>query len=180
MRTMSKVVRYTDDERAQAKSALVMPRHELDDIDLKVLTALQSNGRMTNVELSRRIGISAPPSLRRVRTLERKGYIRGYHADIDPKMLGFNVVAFVNVGLISQAEQELRAFKKHLNGWHIVREAYSLQGEFDYLLRCVGRDLIELQSFVADILLTTSNVKTVKTSLLFEVVKKDVGLPICP
>ena len=180
MRIVSKINRYTDGERQQAKSALVGVRHELDNIDMKTLAALQSNGRMTNVELSRHIGISAPPSLRRMRALEKEGYIRGYHADIDPKKLGYSVAAFVHVGLVSQAEHELKAFKVHLNDWRIVREAYALQGEFDYLLECLARDLKELQSFVADILLTTSNVKSVKTSLLFEVAKKDAGVPIYP
>ncbi len=177
---MSRVVRYTEEQQVQAKNSVFMPRHEIDDVDLKLLAALQNDGRQTNIELSRQAGVTAPPCLRRVRTLERKGIIRGYHADIDPKKLGFDVVAFVHVGLVSQAERELATFKKHVNGWRIVREAYALQGETDYLLRCVARDLAELQSFVTDVLLATPNVKTVKTSLLFEVVKINAGLPIYP
>jgi DNA-binding Lrp family transcriptional regulator len=113
-----------------------------------------------------------------VRTLEENGLIRGYHAVVDPKKLGFNVIAFAYVGLCSQAEAELRVFTKLVRGWRTVREAYALQGEVDYLLKCVTRDLTEFQSFVTDILLTTPNVRTAKTSILFDTVKMDAGVPL--
>jgi len=176
--TMYRIVRYTDTEKAAAKNAVIMPRHEVDHVDLKLLVALQDNGRWTNVELSRFAGITAPPCLRRIRTLEERGIIRGYHADIDPKKLGFSVTAFVHVGLTSQTQRELEVFGKHLHSWRIVREAYALQGEVDFLLKCVARDLSELQSFLTDVLLATANVKHVKTSVLFNVVKKAASVPI--
>ena len=78
-----------------------MPGAKLDEIDRKILAELQGDGRMTNVELASRVGISAPPCLRRVRTLEEQGYIRGYHADVDPRLLGFEVQVFASVGLVS-------------------------------------------------------------------------------
>jgi hypothetical protein len=87
-------------------------RIKLDDIDRRILRDLQDNGRITNVELARRAGISAPPCLRRVRVLEDAGYIRGYHADLEPKALGFNVTVFAQVGLESQAEADLEAFEQ--------------------------------------------------------------------
>ena len=83
-----------------------MEHHKLDSIDLRILSELQNNGRITNVELSRRAKITAPPCLRRMRALEKAGYIRGYHADLDPKHLGYEVGAFVYVGLASQAEAD--------------------------------------------------------------------------
>ena len=81
-----------------------MASTRLDPIDRKILAELQADGRMTNVELAKRVGISAPPCLRRVRTLEENGYIRGYHADVDAHELGFEVQVFANVGLASQAD----------------------------------------------------------------------------
>src|SRR5260221_5546974 len=88
-----------------------MRREKLDKIDLGILADLQADGRMTNVDLAERAGISAPPCLRRVRALERAGVIRGYHADISPASLGYNVTVFAQVGLASQTEQDLRAFQ---------------------------------------------------------------------
>ena len=87
-----------------------MRRLKLDKIDRHLLRDLQADGRITNVELARRAGISAPPCLRRVRALEEAGYVRGYHADIEPRLLGYNVTVFAQVGLTSQAEPDLQAF----------------------------------------------------------------------
>ena len=82
-----------------------MRRIKLDKIDRRILRDLQANGRMTNVDLARRAGISAPPCLRRVRALEEAGFIRGYHADVNPEALGYGVTVFAQVGLSSQAER---------------------------------------------------------------------------
>src|SRR6476659_4959130 len=110
---------------------------KLDAIDLRILSELQANGRITNVELSRRARITAPPCLRRMRALEKAGYIRGYHADLDPKRLGFEVSAYVFVGLSSQAEGDLKRFEEQVRSWPEVRECYMLSGEVDFLLKCV-------------------------------------------
>ena len=88
-----------------------MQKVKLDRIDRRILADLQDDGRMTNVELARRAGISAPPCLRRVRALEEAGFVRGYHAELDPASLGFNVTVFAQVGLNSQAESDLKAFE---------------------------------------------------------------------
>jgi DNA-binding Lrp family transcriptional regulator len=94
----------------------------LDPIDRKILAELQADGRMTNVELAKRVGISAPPCLRRVRTLEEAGYIKGYHAEVDARELGFEVQVFAMVGLQSQAESDLSAFEEQCRNWPLVRE----------------------------------------------------------
>jgi DNA-binding Lrp family transcriptional regulator len=106
-----------------------MPGHKLDQIDRQILSELQADGRMTNVELARRVGISAPPCLRRVRTLEEAGYIRGYHADVDARSLGFEVQVFAMVGLLRQAEGDLAAFEQRCRDWPLVRECHMLNGE---------------------------------------------------
>ncbi len=149
----------------------------LDPIDRKILAELQADGRMTNVELARRVGISAPPCLRRVRTLEEAGLIRGYHADVNARELGFEVQVFVMVGLDSQAESELSAFEQRCRDWPLVRECHMLNGEVDFILKCVAPDLSSFQSFLTGRLLTTPNVASVKTSLVIRGAKDDPGVP---
>ena len=112
-----------------------MAAHKLDAIDRKILAELQANGRMTNVELASRVGISAPPCLRRVRSLEEQGFIQGYHAAVDSRALGFEVQVFVMVGLQSQAEADLTAFEKRCARWSLVRECHMLNGEVDFILK---------------------------------------------
>ncbi len=112
----------------------------LDAIDRRILSTLQQEGRITNVELSRRAGISAPPCLRRVRVLEEKGYIRGYHADLDPRRLGWEITFFAIVGLDSQKEAVLSAFEELVATWPEVRECHMIRGGGDFLLKLVARD----------------------------------------
>ena len=154
-----------------------MATTRLDPIDRKILAELQADGRMTNVELARRVGISAPPCLRRVRALEEAGLIQGYHAEVDARELGFEVQVFVMVGLDSQAESELRAFEEHCNGWPLVRECHMLNGEVDFILKCVAPDLSTFQSFLTGVLLSTENVASVKTSLVIRGAKDEPGVP---
>ena len=112
----------------------------LDAIDRRILAELQVDGRMTNVELARLAGISAPPCLRRVRRLEEAGLIRGYHADSDPQKLGWEITFFAIVGLDSQKEAVLAAFEQLVAGWPEVRECHMIRGGGDFLLRLVARD----------------------------------------
>ena len=154
-----------------------MPGTKLDEIDRKILAELQADGRMTNVELARRVGISAPPCLRRVRTLEEQGFIRGYHADVDPRELGFEVAVFAMVGLHSQAEADLTAFERRCRDWPLVRECHMLNGEIDFILKCVAPDLSSFQSFLTGELLKAENVATVKTSLVIRCAKDQPGVP---
>jgi DNA-binding Lrp family transcriptional regulator len=136
----------------------------LDAIDRKILKELQDDGRMTNVELANRVGISAPPCLRRVRALEEAGYIKGYRALLDQKLLGFEVTVFAMVHLSSQAESDLQAFEAFVRDEPLVRECWMLSGEIDFVLKCVAPDLKTLQGFV-DTLTAAPHVRNVKTSL---------------
>ena len=154
-----------------------MPATRLDLIDRMILAELQADGRMTNVELARRVGISAPPCLRRVRTLEEQGYIRGYHADINPRELGFEVQVFAMVGLQRQAEVDLSAFEDCCRAWPLVRECHMLNGEVDFILKCVAPDLSTFQSFLTSELTTADNVGSVKTSLVIRGAKDEPGVP---
>jgi DNA-binding Lrp family transcriptional regulator len=154
-----------------------MPGSKLDPIDRKILAELQADGRMTNVELAKRVGISAPPCLRRVRTLEEAGYIRGYHAEVDPRSLGFEVQVFAMVGLQSQAEADLAAFEDRCNEWSLVRECHMLNGEVDFILKCVAPDLSTFQTFLTEKLTAADNVVSVKTSLVIRGAKDEPGVP---
>lgn len=154
-----------------------MPGAKLDEIDRMILAELQADGRMTNVELASRVGISAPPCLRRVRTLEVQGYIRGYHADVDPRELGFEVQVFAMVGLVSQAEVDLSAFEARCQDWPLVRECHMLNGEVDFILKCVAPDLRSFQTFLTEKLTSAPNVASVKTSLVIRGAKDEPGVP---
>ena len=154
-----------------------MPHTKLDPIDRKILAELQSDGRMTNVELSQRVGISAPPCLRRVRTLEELGFIEGYHADVNTRNLGFEVQVFAMVGLHSQAESDLVEFENRVQDWPLVRECHMLNGEIDFILKCVAPDLSTFQDFLTRELTSAPNVASVKTSLVIRCGKDEPGVP---
>ncbi|SFP80410.1 Lrp/AsnC family transcriptional regulator [Tranquillimonas alkanivorans] len=154
-----------------------MPGHKLDPIDRKILSELQADGRMTNVELARRVGISAPPCLRRVRTLEEAGLIRGYHAQVNSRALGFEVQVFAMVGLQSQAEVDLSRFEQRCRDWPLVRECHMLNGEVDFILKCVAPDLSTFQTFLTEQLTAAENVASVKTSLVIRNAKEQPGVP---
>ena len=125
-------------------------RARLDATDWRILKELQSNGRISNVDLARKVGISPPPCLRRVRALEQAGMIAGYFGMLDEKSVGFEVIAFAMVGLHSQAEADLRTFENRVLAWPLVRECYMLSGEADFLLKCVAPDLTAFQDFVIE------------------------------
>ncbi|HEX3952587.1 MAG TPA: Lrp/AsnC family transcriptional regulator [Stellaceae bacterium] len=149
----------------------------LDRIDRQILQLLQEDGRMTNIEVARRVGISPPPCLRRVRALEAAGLIRGYHADLVPEALGFAVTVFAQIGLASQAESDLRAFEALVATWPEVREAHMLAGETDFLLKIVARDWDSYQHFLSERLTAAPNVNQVKSALMLRVSKAAHGIP---
>ncbi|QCI79630.1 Lrp/AsnC family transcriptional regulator [Hankyongella ginsenosidimutans] len=155
-----------------------MSRGRLDEIDRRILASLQENGRMTNVEVAERAGITAPPCLRRVRALEESGIIRGYHADVDPAALGYTITVFALVSLKSQAEDDLQAFEQHIAKLPEVRECFMLNGEIDFVLRVVAQDLQSFQRFLTSNLTPAPNVASVKTSLVIRKSKNDPGVPI--
>ena len=150
----------------------------LDTIDWKILKELQGDGRMTNVELARRVGISAPPCLRRVRSLEENGIILGYRALLDEKVLGYEITVFAMVSLASQAEADLNAFEDRVKSWPIVRECWMLSGEVDFLMKCVAPDLKTFQTFVIEKLTAAPNVDGVRTSLTLRQVKNEPIVPM--
>ena len=151
---------------------------KLDTVDRQILSDLQEDGRMTNVDLAKRAGISAPPCLRRVRVLEEEGIIRGYHADIDAESLGYTVQVFAFVGLTSQAEADLQQFEEMVSAWPQVRECHMLMGETDFLLKIAAHDWDDFQKFLTSRLTPAPNVSHVKTALAIRSAKNMPGVPI--
>jgi DNA-binding Lrp family transcriptional regulator len=149
----------------------------LDAIDRHILRELQNDGRITNVELARRVGISAPPCLRRMRALELAGYVKGYRGLLDEKLLGYEVTVFAMVHLSSQAEADLKAFEDFVRKEPLVRECWMLSGEIDFILKCVAPDLKTFQAFVAE-LTAAPHVRNVKTSLTLRNSKDAAMVPM--
>jgi DNA-binding Lrp family transcriptional regulator len=155
-----------------------MARAKLDRIDRRILTDLQDSGRMTNVDLAERAGISAPPCLRRVRALERAGIIKGYHADLSAEALGYSVAVFALVGLKSQAETDLKAFGDLMAEWPEVRECHMLTGQDDFLLKIVAETWDDYQKFLTTRLTSAPNVSHVKSMMVLRTPKQLPGVPI--
>jgi DNA-binding Lrp family transcriptional regulator len=153
-------------------------RAKLDKIDRRILRELQDDGRMTNVDLAERVGLSAPPCLRRVRALEEAGVIRGYHAELSPASLGYNITVFAQVGLSSQADSDLRAFMKLVEAWPQVRECHMMAGETDFLLKVVAEDWEAYETFLTKQLTTAPNVSNVKSALSIRTAKQLPGVPV--
>ncbi|MBV9841960.1 MAG: Lrp/AsnC family transcriptional regulator [Sphingomonadaceae bacterium] len=150
----------------------------LDAIDRVILSELQADGRITNVELARRAGLTAPPCLRRVRALEEAGVIDSYHAKLIGAALGYGITVFALVSLRSQAEADLRGFEAHVTALPEVRECHMLNGEIDFILKIVAHDLQTFQSFLTSRLTTAPNVASVKTSLVIRTAKEEIGVPV--
>lgn len=149
-----------------------------DRIDRQILDLLQEDGRMTNVDLAERVGLTAPPCLRRVRALEEQGAIRGYHANLDAATLGYPITVFAMVSLRSQAESDLAAFESHIAAIPEVRECHMLNGEIDFILKLVATDLKSFQEILTSRLTTAPNVASVKTSLTIRTAKAVPGIPV--
>lgn len=152
-------------------------RGRLDSIDWAILKELQADGSITNVELARRVGLSAPPCLRRVRALESAGIIKGYRALLDPKALGYEIVCFAMVQLAAQGQKELSAFEQQMTGWPMVRECWKLSGDIDFILKCVAPNLAAFQALVSD-LTGIPDVRNVRTALTLDLVKDEPLVPI--
>jgi DNA-binding Lrp family transcriptional regulator len=154
-----------------------MHRTKFDAIDLKIMTHLQNNGRITNVDLSQAAGISAPPCLRRVRSLEEQGVILGYHADVNPSALGFPMTIFVFVSLSTQKETDLQSFEESALKWPYVRDCFMLSGDVDFILRCVAPDWKKFQEFLSSCVTPFPNMASVRTSIVLRQSKHAVGIP---
>jgi DNA-binding Lrp family transcriptional regulator len=154
-----------------------MRRVKLDRIDLQILRELQRDGRITNVELAKRVGISAPPCLRRMRALEEAGYIQGFHAEISAPELGYEVMFFALVGLDNQSDSVLSDFENRMRAWPEVRECHMCRGPHDFLLKIVARNTKHEDQLTTE-LTAAPHVATVQTIQVIRTGKKASGVPI--
>lgn len=150
---------------------------KLDRINRQILSDLQDDGRITNVELAAKAGISPPPCLRRLRGLEEEGYIRGYHADLDPSMLGYEAEFYALIGLESQALDRLQAFEATVSAWEEVRECHMVRGGGDFLIRMVAHDTAH-ENALTQRLTATKDVVRVTTFPVIRTSKRAPGVPI--
>lgn len=155
-----------------------MRRIKLDKIDLRILYDLQEDGRITNVELAKNAGISAPPCLRRVKALEEAGYIKGYHALLNAPLMGYSVTIFAMLSLDSQADGDLNEFKKWTETHNEIREVHMLSGEVDFLLKIVAKDWDDYQKFLTNELTAAPHVSKIKSSLAVGTSKNKPGVPV--
>jgi DNA-binding Lrp family transcriptional regulator len=158
--------------------ARICEADRMDRIDRQILDVLQRDARISNTALAERVGLSESACLRRVRALEESGIIRGYHAEIDPQKLGFAITVFAMVSLKSQAESDLKAFEEHVSTLPQVRECHMLNGEIDFILKIVSKDLQSFQEFLTGKLTPAPNVESVKTSLTIRTAKHEPGVPL--
>jgi len=151
---------------------------EIDDIDRKIIAALQADGKVTVNELAEKVGLSASPCARRVRILEQAGVIKGYAAIIDQKKVGLPISAFASIKLERQREDALERFSKAVARWPEVVDCYLMTGQRDYLLRIVVRDLEAYEHFLNDKLTRLDGVASIETSFALKQVKRSEVLPI--
>ena len=150
---------------------------KLDKIDLQILSELQLNGRISNVELANLVNISPPSCLRRVKALEDTNFVKGYNAEINAELLNYKVTVFAYVGLESQAEKDLQIFENYISVFPEVRECHMLMGEVDFLLKIVAKDWDDFQKFLTAKLTQAPKISNVKTSLNIRSTKSLPGIP---
>jgi Lrp/AsnC family leucine-responsive transcriptional regulator len=150
----------------------------LDAIDRKILTALQTDSRITMQELAEKVGLSVSPCHRRVRLLEQRGVITRYMALVDQKSLGLHVSVFISIKLVRQKEEDLERFARAISGWEEVLECYLMTGNRDYLLRVVAADLSSYETFLKTKLTRLDGIASIESSFALSQVKYSIALPV--
>src|SRR6201996_1999493 len=150
----------------------------VDSFDLKILGALQDDGRLTNQQLADLVGLSASQCSRRRMRLEEEKVIAGYHADLSAEALGFNLVAFINIALATHPPDNSKKFRELVNRVDEIQEAYSLTGDADYVLKAVLRDLKGLSDIVNNVLMPHPSVAHVRSSIVLDRLKESTKRPL--
>jgi len=150
----------------------------VDTFDLKMLAALQDDGRLTNQQLADLIGLSASQCSRRRMRLEEEKVISGYHADLSSEALGFNLIAFINITLATHSPDNAKKFRALINRVDEIQEAYALTGDADYVVKAVLRDLKGLSDIVNNVLMPHPSVAHVRSSVVLDRLKESTKLPL--
>jgi Lrp/AsnC family transcriptional regulator, leucine-responsive regulatory protein len=151
---------------------------KLDPYDKKILHELQANGRLSNVELAEKVGLSESPCLRRVRALEAGKLITGYHAMLDHHQLGLDITAYIQVNLDQRSEANTMAFEEAVTNEPLIIECYALSGNYDYLLKVTAADLDEFADLTMQRILRFPGVDNITSGLTLKVLKKYSGYPV--
>ena len=155
-----------------------MVKKQIDSTDLKILRILQDEGRISNLDLAKKINMSPPPTLRRVRDLEQGGFIDEYRANINAIKLGFDLTVWIFVSLKNQNEESLRQFEKLVWGWEQVRECYMLNGEVDFILKCISKNMEDFNNFLTNQVTSFENISSVKTAFAIKTTKSLGKVPL--
>lgn len=155
-----------------------MPNQKIDDIDRRILRALQLDAKLSLSELADEVGLSASPCARRIRLLERGGTIKGYTAIVDQEQVGLPINAFASIKLERQREEDLDRFEEAVSRWPEVLDCYLMTGQRDYLMRIVAADLAAYERFIKDKLTRLENIASIETSFALGQVKRSEVLPI--
>ncbi|MGB1090606.1 MAG: winged helix-turn-helix transcriptional regulator [Oceanobacter sp.] len=150
----------------------------LDRIDKRILTELQRNGRISYVDLAEKVGLSSTPCMERVKRLEKDGYIQGYYARLDPQLLGYRMLVFVEISLSYQSPDAFQKFNKAVDNLPYILECHLVSGDADYLIKARIDDMSEYRALLGDMLLTLPGVKTSKSYIVMEEVKESQQLPL--
>jgi Lrp/AsnC family leucine-responsive transcriptional regulator len=164
--------------RAYAGNAGKMPKPDLDAIDCRIIAALQADGRLSNVDLAGRVGLSPSPCLRRVNRLEREGYIEAYRAMLGRKQVGLGLSVFIGVKIEGHANDRATLFEEEVVGFPEVIACHMISGEADYLLEVTVPDLDHYQRFLVDKLLNLPMVREVRSSIAIQTLKAAAPLPL--
>jgi Lrp/AsnC family transcriptional regulator, leucine-responsive regulatory protein len=155
-----------------------MPETTLEPIDVRILEALQVDGRMTNQALAEVVGLSASPCWRRVRQLEETGVVRGYRADLDRRRLGLGVLAFIRVKIDSHNQAEAEEFARSVARLREVVACYSVAGDADFLMQVVAADLDAYADFAMNVVRRLPRIKEMQTTVVLKEIKPFEGFPL--
>ncbi|GAB0150858.1 Lrp/AsnC ligand binding domain-containing protein [Marinobacterium sp. BA1] len=151
---------------------------KIDRIDRNILTILQQEGRISYTELADRVGLSTTPCMERVKRLERDGFITGYHASVNPQMLNYNLLVFVEIALSYQSPDAFERFNRAVSTLPYILECHLVSGDADYLLKARLHDMSQYRELLGDMLLTLPGVKNSKSYIVMEEVKEQTQLPV--
>jgi len=155
-----------------------MPNSKLEPVDVRILSSLQDDGRLTNQALADEVGLSASPCWRRVRQLEETGVIQGYSARIDRRQVGLGVLAFIRVKIDSHNEEEAELFSRQVAALPQVVACYSIAGDADFLMQVVASDLDSYADFAMSVVRRLPGIKEMQTTFVLKEVKAFEGVPL--
>ncbi|MFK4754184.1 MULTISPECIES: winged helix-turn-helix transcriptional regulator [Oceanospirillaceae] len=153
-------------------------RRPLDRLDRRILQELQQDGRISYVDLAERVGLSSTPCIERVKRLEKDGYIEGYYARLNPALLGYGMLVFVEISLSYQSPDAFQKFNKAVGTLPYLLECHLVSGDADYLIKARINDMSEYRALLGDMLLTLPGVKNSKSYIVMEEVKETAQLPV--